>query len=273
MSSELSPVKPHHGKVALVTGSAQGIGKAIALRLARDGFNVVINDIKQNQSGIDAVVKEVEAIGEGRKAHGIACDVSEYDAVKAMIEETVKTLGSLDVAVANAGIAAVKELRSQTEADLKRMFGVNINGVANVYIHAANAMIEAGTKGRIIGAASIVAYKPFALLTPYSASKWAVRGLTQGAAMEWGKYGIRVNAYAPGIVGTGMWDLIDSELGRINQVSEKGKMKAKYVGELTALERESVPEDVAKTVSFLASDDSEFITGQTIVCDGGIQFC
>jgi meso-butanediol dehydrogenase/(S,S)-butanediol dehydrogenase/diacetyl reductase len=142
-----------------VTGSAQGIGKAIALRLARDGFNVVINDIKQNQSGIDAVVKEVEAIGEGRKAHGIACDVSEYDAVKAMIEETVKTLGSLDVAVANAGIAAVKELRSQTEADLKRMFGVNINGVANVYIHAANAMIEAGTKGRIIGAASIVAYK------------------------------------------------------------------------------------------------------------------
>lgn len=142
-----------------MTGSAQGIGKAIALRLARDGFNVVINDIKQNQSGIDAVVKEVEAIGEGRKAHGIACDVSEYDAVKAMIEETVKTLGKLDVAVANAGIAAVKELRSQTEADLKRMFGVNINGVANVYIHAANAMIEAGTKGRIIGAASIVAYK------------------------------------------------------------------------------------------------------------------
>lgn len=270
MSSDLSPVKPALNRVALVTGSARGIGKAIALRLARDGFDVAINDISANQKGIDETVKEVQAIG--RKSAGFVCDVSDYSAVEKMIKDIVAKLGKLDVSVANAGIAAVKELRKQTGEDLKRMMDVNVHGVMNTYIHSANAMIEAGTEGRIIGAASIVAYKPFALLTPYSASKWAVRGFTQGAAMEWGKHGIRVNAYAPGIVGTAMWDLIDAELGKDSN-AKPGEMKDKYVGELTALGRESVPEDVAKTVSFLASDDAEFITGQTLICDGGIQFC
>jgi len=269
-SSSLSPVKDALNKTAIVTGSARGIGKSIALRLARDGFDVVINDISAAQSSIDETVKEVEKVG--RKSWGIAADVSNFDEVKRLVAETVKKSGRLDVMVANAGIAAVKALKDQDGADLKRMFDVNIHGVANCYINAANAMIESGTKGRIIGAASIVAYKPFALLTPYSASKFAVRGLTQGAAMEWGKYGIRVNAYAPGIVGTGMWDLIDEELGKIEGNVEKGAMKKKYVGELTNLGRESVPEDVAKTVSFLASEESEFLTGQTIVCDGGIQY-
>jgi len=270
VSDQLSPVKPALGRVALVTGSARGIGKAIALRLARDGHDIVINDIQANKAGIDETVKDVEAIG--RKAVGMVCDVSDFEAVKKMIADIFSQMGRLDVSVANAGIAHVKELRKQEAADLKRMMDVNVHGVMNTYIHTANAMIEAGIKGRIIGAASIVAYKPFALLSPYSASKWAVRGLTQGAAMEWGKFGIRVNAYAPGIVGTAMWDLIDGELGKLNGRG-KGETKAHYVNDLTSLGRESVPEDVAKAVSFLASDDSEFITGQTLMCDGGIQFC
>merc|ERR1711939_147665 len=270
VSDQLSPVKPALGRVALVTGSARGIGKAIALRLARDGHDIVINDIQANKAGIDETVKDVEAIG--RKAVGMVCDVSDFEAVKKMIADIFSQMGRLDVSVANAGIAHVKELRKQEAADLKRMMDVNVHGVMNTYIHTANAMIEAGIKGRIIGAASIVAYKPFALLSPYSASKWAVRGLTQGAAMEWGKFGIRVNAYAPGIVGTAMWDLIDGELGKLNGRG-KGETKAHYVNDRTSLGRESVPEDVAKAVSFLASDDSEFITGQTLMCDGGIQFC
>lgn len=118
---------------------------------------------------------------------------------------------------------------------------------------------------------SIVAFKPFALLSHYSASKWAVRGFTQAFAMEMAEHKITVNGYAPGIVGTAMWDLIDEELGK-KKGAQKGETMNKYVNELTALGRVSVPEDVAKCVSYLASPDSDFMTGQTLIIDGGIQF-
>jgi len=118
---------------------------------------------------------------------------------------------------------------------------------------------------------SIVAYKPFPLLSHYSASKWAVRGFTQAFAMEMAEHKITVNAYAPGIVGTAMWDLIDEELGKKKGL-EKGETIKKYVNDLTALGRVSEPEDVSKTVSYLASPDSDFMTGQTLIIDGGIIF-
>jgi NAD(P)-dependent dehydrogenase (short-subunit alcohol dehydrogenase family) len=116
-----------------------------------------------------------------------------------------------------------------------------------------------------------VAYKPFAMLSHYSASKWAVRGFTQAFAMEMAEHKITVNGYAPGIVGTAMWDLIDEELGK-KTGQKKGDTIKKYVTELTALGRTSVPEDVAKTVSYLAGPDSDFMTGQTLIIDGGIIF-
>lgn len=118
---------------------------------------------------------------------------------------------------------------------------------------------------------SIVAFKPFALLSHYSASKFAVRGLTQAFAMEMAEHKITVNAYAPGIVGTAMWDLIDEELGKRKGV-EKGETIKKYSGDLIALGRTSVPEDVSKVVSFLCGPDSDYMTGQTVVVDGGIVF-
>jgi len=118
---------------------------------------------------------------------------------------------------------------------------------------------------------SIVAFKPFALLSHYSASKWAVRGLTQAFAMEMAEHKITVNAYAPGIVGTAMWDLIDEELAK-KKGAKKGDMIKKYTEDLIALGRTSVPEDVAKMVSFLSGDDSDYVTGQTLVVDGGIIF-
>lgn len=132
-----------------------------------------------------------------------------------------------------------------------------------------------GGGGKIIGAASIVAFKPFALLGHYSASKWAVRGLTQVYAMELARHGITVNAYAPGIVDTAMWELIDQGLARDKDKEErqkikKGDMMRKYSNELIALGRTSEPEDVAKLVSFLAGPDSGYITGQTYIVDGGI---
>jgi NAD(P)-dependent dehydrogenase (short-subunit alcohol dehydrogenase family) len=132
-------------------------------------------------------------------------------------------------------------------------------------------MISQGSGGKLLGAASIVAFKPFPLLSHYSASKWAVRGMTQAFAMEMAEHKITVNAYAPGIVGTAMWDLIDEKLGEKTGV-KKGDTIKKYVTELTALGRTSVPEDVSNTVSYLASKDSDFMTGQTIVIDGGIIF-
>ncbi|KAK0820014.1 hypothetical protein LTR75_001784 [Friedmanniomyces endolithicus] len=270
-------------RTAIVTGSARGIGKAIALRLARDGYDVCINDIPANESGAQEVAKEIQEMG--RKSCVAIADVSVYSEVESMIQKSVKELGHLntmfdstarlgDTAVANAGIAQVKALLDLTEADFERMFRINVFGVQNCYQAAAKQIISQNNASadhpcKLLAAASIVAFKPFALLSHYSASKWAVRGLTQAYAMEMAEHHITVNAYAPGIVGTAMWDAIDEELGK-KAGRGKGETIAKYSGELIALGRVSVPEDVAKLVRFLASGDSDYITGQTQVVDGGI---
>jgi len=256
-------------KTAIVTGSSRGIGKSIALRLAQDGYDICINDVSANKAGIDDVVKEIES--SGRKAIGVVADVSKLSEVEGMVQQSVKELGDLDTMVANAGIAQVKALLDVTEQDMRRMFEVNVFGVFNCYSTAAKQMIQQGSGGKLIGAASIVAFKPFALLSPYSASKWAVRGMTQAFAMEMAEHNITVNAYAPGIVGTAMWDLIDEKLAE-KAGRKKGDMIKQYSDDLIALGRTSVPEDVSKVVSFMAGDDSEYVTGQTLVVDGGIVF-
>lgn len=195
-----------------------------------------------------------------------------------MIEESVAKLGPLTVMVANAGIAQVTPMLDISDEDVMKMFNVNFFGVWNCYTHAARQMIEQGARPegessyKILGAASIVAFKPFPLLSHYSASKWAVRGLTQVTAMELARHKINVNAYAPGIVGTAMWDVIDEKLGEI-EGRAKGESVKKYSSDLTALGRVSVPEDVGDVVGgWMSSKDSDFVTGQTIVIDGGIVF-
>jgi NAD(P)-dependent dehydrogenase (short-subunit alcohol dehydrogenase family) len=231
------------------------------------------------------VVKEIQGLG--RKATAFTADVSNLKEVQDLVQASVSELGPLNTMVANAGIAQVKALLDLSEQDLRRMFEVNgssfvyhclyssngsaVYGVFNCYTAAANQMISQGTGGKLLGAASIVAFKPFALLSHYSASKWAVRGMSQAFAMEMAEHKITVNAYAPGIVGTAMWDLIDEKLGE-KTGAKKGDTIKKYTNELIALGRTSVPEDVASTVSFLASKDSDYMTGQTIVIDGGIIF-
>ncbi|KAJ0325495.1 hypothetical protein COL5a_007301 [Colletotrichum fioriniae] len=193
----------------------------------------------------------------------------------------------------------VKPLLDLTEEEFENMFRVNVFGVQNCYQAAAKQLIKQGnckpeSPGKIIGVSppslhpynpsrkhitdgtdiqpkcsSIVGFKPFALLSHYSASKWAVRGLTQASAMEYAEHNITVNAYAPGIVGTAMWDLIDEKLGE-KTGAKKGDTIKKYTNELIAQKRTSVPEDVAKLVSFLAGPDSDHVTGQTQIVDGGI---
>jgi meso-butanediol dehydrogenase/(S,S)-butanediol dehydrogenase/diacetyl reductase len=197
-------------------------------------------------------------------------DVTDEESLSRLVEVAVDAGGKLDVFVANAGIAQVEPLIDYSKADFEKIVDVNLTGVFLSYRAAAKQMIEQGNGGKIIGAASIVAFRPFALLSPYSATKWAVRGLTQGAAMEWAKHGITVNAYGPGIVGTAMWDLIDEKLAAEEGLA-KGEAIKKYAGDIL-MGRVSVPEDVANLVSFLASEDSDYITGQTMLVDGGMQF-
>ncbi|KAI7303734.1 3-oxoacyl-reductase, partial [Hortaea werneckii] len=226
-------------RTAIVTGSSRGIGKAIALRLARDGYDVCINDIPANSSGCDAVAEEVERVG--RRSCVALADISKYNEVEGMIQTSVKKLGELNTMIANAGIAQVKPLLELTEEDFERMFRVNVFGCQNTYKAAAKQLIAQGNckpdnPGKLIGAASIVAFKPFPLLSHYSASKWAVRGLTQAYAMEMAEHNITVNAYGPGIVGTAMWDQIDEGLGK-KTGAKKGDTIKKYSGELIALGR------------------------------------
>lgn len=255
-------------RVALVTGAARGIGRGIALRLATDGLDVAVNDVEANRDELDGVAKEIEQTG--RRASAIIADVSVPEEVDEMVARLVDELGRLDVMVANAGIAQVAPLLEVTPEDFDRLMSVNLRGVFLCYQAAARQMIEQGTGGKIIGAASIAAHKGFAMLGHYSASKWAVRGLTQAAAQEWAEHGITVNAYCPGIVGTAMWDLIDEQLGGYMGLN-KGEALDQY-SQLIALGRVEEPEDVAAFVSYLASKDSDYMTGQSVMIDGGIIF-
>lgn len=255
-------------RVALVTGACRGIGRAIALRLARDGLDVAVNDIEANGEELEAVAAEIR--GAGRRSAAVTADVSVAQEVEGMVGRVAGELGSLDVMIANAGIAQVAPLLELTAEDWDRVMAVNARGVFLCYQEAARQMIRQGTGGKIIGAASIAAHKGFALLGHYSASKWAVRGLTQAAAQEWARHGITVNAYCPGIVGTAMWELIDEKIAEI-EGWQKGEALANY-SELITLGRVQTPEDVASFVSYLASPDSDYMTGQSVMIDGGIIF-
>lgn len=151
----------------------------------------------------------------GRNAIGVIADVSRREEVAHMVDASVTALGPLAVMVANAGITQMKPVLELSEDDVHRMLSVNFVGIFNCYQLAAKQFIRQASKGKILGAASIVAYRPIPLLAHYSASKWAVRGLTQGFAMEVAAHGITVNAYAPGVVGTAMWEANDEAMAEM----------------------------------------------------------
>ena len=255
-------------KVALVTGAGQGIGRGIALRLSQDGFDVAIADLdSQKEKGL-GVVAEIEALG--RRAIFVPVDVSKRADVIAAVDATAEKLGGFDVIVNNAGIAQVKPVLEVTEDELNKIFQINVNSVVWGIQAAATKFDELGHGGKIISAASIAAIQGFPILSAYSASKFAVRGLTQAAAQELAPKGITVNAYAPGIVGTGMWELIDTELSKINGKPLGQNLKENVEG--IALGRIETPEDVAKIVSFFAGPDSDYVTGQVLLVDGGMLY-
>ena len=255
-----------NGKVILVTGAAQGIGRAIALRLAKEGADIALVDLKEDK--LAAVAKEVEALG--RKASIFAADVSQREDVFAAVEHAEKTLGGFDVIINNAGISQVKALSEVRQEDMDRIFKINVDGVMWGIQAATEKFKQLGQKGKVINASSIAGHDGFALLGVYSATKFAVRALTQAAAKEYASAGITVNSYCPGIVGTDMWVEIDERFAEITGAA-KGETYKKYV-EGIALGRAQTPEDVAALVSFLSSDDADYITGQSILTDGGIVY-
>jgi meso-butanediol dehydrogenase/(S,S)-butanediol dehydrogenase/diacetyl reductase len=255
---------PERTRVAVVTGAGRGIGAAIARRLASDGLAVMVSDIDGTTA--EQVAGEIQ--GAGGRAASTVTDVGDRDACFALVAAARERFGTVDVMVSNAGIAQVKTLLEVTPQDLERMLGVNVGGVLWCLQAAAEAMIEQGHGGKIISASSIAGHQGFDHLGHYSASKFAVRALTQAAAKELATHQITVNAYCPGIVGTTMWDEIDAGLGGYLGTG-KGEALAQY-SQLIALGRVQTPEDVASFVSYLASHDADYMTGQAGVIDGGI---
>jgi meso-butanediol dehydrogenase / (S,S)-butanediol dehydrogenase / diacetyl reductase len=252
------------GKVAVVTGGARGIGRAIALQLARDGAAVVVADL--NREGAGAVAGEIEAAGGRAVATGV--DVADAASQDSLVAETVDRLGRLDVMVANAGIIQVKPLVELDPEDWDRTFAVNVKGVFLSFRAAARTMIAQGQGGRLLATASIAAKMGSPYQSHYQASKAAVTGLVRSAAWELGQHGITVNCYCPGIVDTDMWQYIDRERGRL-MGRQPGEL-FKEMASRSPLGRTEVPEDVAPLVSFLASEDSRYITGQAINVCGGV---
>ena len=255
------------GKVAIVTGGARGIGRAISLRLAEDGAAVAVADL--NEEGAGGVANEI--VSAGGRAVPAHVDVTERESVEALVERTARELGRVDVMVANAGIIQVKPFLDLTTEDWEQTFAVNVRGVFHSLQAAAKQMVEQGQGGRLLATASIAAKMGSPYQAHYQSSKAAVVGVVRSVAWELGKHGITVNCYCPGVVDTDMWKYIDVERGKL-----MGRAPGELLKEMASrnpLGRVEVPEDVAPLVSFLASEESRFITGQAInVCGGMVMW-
>ncbi|ESK86091.1 acetoin reductase [Moniliophthora roreri MCA 2997] len=243
-------------KVALVTGSAQGIGLAIATRLSQDPeYAVALNDVPGKEETLHTIAQGLKC-----KTLVVPGDVSKEEDVKRMVNRTVEEFGGLDVMVANAGLLQLGSIDTLSQEEFDNVLAVNVRGVFLCYKWAGKQMVSQGRGGRIIAASSMAGKRAAPYASAYSASKFAVRGLTQSAAQEYGKYGITVNAYAPGVIPTEMGKLIPQDMIDVLQASRS----------LTDVK--GTPEDVANLVAYLVSDEAKWVTGQTLAIDGGINF-
>lgn len=241
-------------KVALVTGGASGIGQAACILLAREGADVAVVDI--DLEGAKKTVVEVEA--EGRRGLAIKTDVSQVSEIQAMVDQAIDKFGHIDVLINNAGILESINVLDLTEAQWRKSLGVLLDGVFFTAQAVGRHMIEKGIKGAIVNTASLSAFIGFEGSAAYCASKAGVHLLTKVMALEWAKYGIRVNCVSPGYVETAM----------IREHLADPATYAAWLGEVP-LGRLAKPEDIAKMMVVLATDEAGYVTGANLFVDGG----
>ena len=240
------------GKVALVTGASRGIGCSIAKILAQNGAHVVC--VSRNVSDVQSVADEITAAG--GTAAAVACDISDSDNVTKLVKETVGTHNHLDILVNNAGVTRDNLLMRMSEDDWNTVLNINLKAAFIAIKAAARTMIKQ-RKGRIINISSVVGLMGNAGQVNYAASKAGLIGLTKSTARELAPRGITANCIAPGYIATDM----TNELGYEVQQSLNEKIPLGRIGQV---------EDIAYAVAFLASDEAEYITGQTLAVDGGM---
>jgi 3-oxoacyl-[acyl-carrier protein] reductase len=241
------------GKTALVTGASRGIGREIALELARQGANVAVN-YAGSEAKANEVTDEIKALG--RDAFSIQCNVADGDSVQAMVKETISHFGSLDILVNNAGITRDNLLMRMKEDEWDDVINTNLKGVF-LCTKAVSRQMMKQRSGRIINISSIVGVSGNPGQANYVAAKSGVIGLTKTSARELAARGITVNAVAPGFISTDMTDELSED---VKSEMLKG----------IPLSRFGEAKDIAKVVSFLASEDSSYMTGQTLHVDGGM---
>lgn len=248
------------------SGSRSGIGAGLALGFAERGANIAVCDI--NEEAAKLVAEEISATF-GVKTIAVRADVTNRAEVQAMIAKTVESFGHLDVMVNNAGVIQHAEFLDITDSDWRRVMDTNAYGTLVGMQEAIKQMIVQGNGGKIVNLSSIASRQGFPAFAHYSASKWAIVSLSQSAAKQFAPHKINVNCMGPGIVHTSMMDGLD------RQFLEKGLTK--QVGDVLhdmsvgiPLGRYSVPADLVGTAAFLASSDSDYMTGQNILIDGGM---
>jgi len=242
------------GLRALVTGAGRGIGRAIALRLAEGGCRVAAADIQEGPlAETAALIQDL-----GRDAFAIRADVTVPAEVERMVAETVRAFGGLEVLVNNAGVSSAAFIESVTDAEIERVFSVNLKGVLRVTRAAVPHLKQSG-RGRIINLSSVEGIRGSGLLPVYGATKAGVLGLTRANAVELARFGITVNAVCPGPIQTEMLKPLLSD-EKFREKMLKG----------VPMRRLGVPEDVAGAVAFFASAEASFITGNVLVIDGGM---
>lgn len=241
------------GKTALVTGASRGIGRQIAVTLAKKGAAVIVN-YNGSRERAEEVVKEIT--DNGGKAVAYGCDVSDFAKAEEMIKNVIKEYGTIDILVNNAGVTRDNLLMKMSEEDFDKVIATNLKGAFNCIKHVSRQMLRQKS-GRIISISSVVGIAGNPGQANYAASKAGIIGMTKSVAKELGSRGITVNAVAPGYVETEMTEGLSDEL------------KAKMV-ENIALKRAGKPEDIANAVAFLASEEASYITGQVLSLDGGM---
>lgn len=242
------------GKTAIVTGAAQGLGRAISERFAADGARVVLSDIADDKG--HAVAKGITTAG--GEACYVHCDVSNASDVNAMMAKALETYGSVDIAVCNAAIVEATDFLEVTEADWKRVLDINLTGFFLTGQAAAKQMVAQGTGGSIINMSSINAVVAIPAIASYCACKGGVQQLTKAMALALAPHHIRVNAIGPGTIATEMAATVLNDSGARDKVLSR-----------TPAGRLGEPAEIAGVARFLAGDDASYITGETIYADGG----